>query len=239
MRCLGLIGARGGSKGIPRKNLVDLAGHPLIYHTFSEARKSKSLDRVVLTTDDPEIAELAKSCGVEVPFMRPAELATDTAVMADAIQHALEWLKEHESYTPDALLLLQPTSPLRRTKHIDEAVALFESENADGVIGLSPPQEHPWDMVYFEDGEMRFAREKYSELTNRQTYREFYYINGAIYITRTELFTAHKNFWAGRIVPYYMDALDSIDVDSEADLVIAGCLLRMRREMDEYAEGVG
>ena len=99
MRCLGLIGARGGSKGIPRKNLVDLAGNPLIYYTFSEALKSKALDRVVLTTDDPEIAEFAKSCGVEVPFMRPAHLATDTAVMSDAIQHALDWLREHEGYT--------------------------------------------------------------------------------------------------------------------------------------------
>src|SRR6185503_2468342 len=104
MRCLGLIGARGGSKGIPRKNLVDLAGNPLIYYTFSEALKSKALDRVVLTTDDPEIAEFAKSCGVEVPFMRPDHLATDTAVMSDAIQHALDWLREHEGYVPDALV---------------------------------------------------------------------------------------------------------------------------------------
>jgi CMP-N,N'-diacetyllegionaminic acid synthase len=229
MRCLGLIGARGGSKGIPRKNLVDLAGHPLIYYTFNEALKSKSLDRVVLTTDDPEIADLAKSSGIEVPFLRPEPLASDTASLADAIDHAVEWLRSNEGYIPDALLLLQPTSPLRRAQHIDEAVALFENENAGSVIGLSPPQEHPWDMVYFENGEMRFAREQYSELTNRQTYREFYYINGAIYITRTELFTTHKNFWAGKIVPYYMEALDSIDVDSEADLIIADCLLRFRQ----------
>jgi len=229
MRVLGLIGARGGSKGIPRKNLVDLAGHPLIYYTFSEARKSRLLDRVVLSTDDTEIAALAKSCGVEAPFLRPADLASDTAALADAIQHALEWLKANEAYTPDAILLLQPTSPLRQTKHIDEAVTLFQTENADSVISLSPPQEHPWDMVYFEDQRMHFARDKYSELTNRQTYREFFYINGAIYITRLELFAKHKNFWAGKITPYHMDALDSIDVDSEADLVIADCLLRRRQ----------
>ena len=152
MRCLGLIGARGGSKGIPRKNLVDLAGHPLIYYTFTEALKSESLDRVVLTTDDAEIAELARTCGVEVPFLRPEHLASDTASLADAIEHAVEWLREHDGYVPDALLLLQPTSPLRQAKHIDEAIALFERENAGSVIGLSPPQEHPWDMVYFENG---------------------------------------------------------------------------------------
>ena len=230
MRCLGLIGARGGSKGIPRKNLVDLAGHPLIYYTFVEALKSKLLDRVVLTTDDPEIAELAKSLGVDVPFLRPPELASDTAALADAIQHALDWLKEHEGYAPDAILLLQPTSPLRQTKHIDEAIKLFQTENAGSVISLSPPQEHPWDMVYFEDEQMHFARDKYSELTNRQTYREFFYINGAIYITSVELFAKHKNFWTGKIIPYYMNALDSIDVDSESDLVIADCLLRQRQQ---------
>jgi len=148
MRCLGLIGARGGSKGIPRKNLVDLAGHPLIYYTFNEARKSKLLDRVVLSTDDPEIAALAKSCGVEVPFLRPAHLASDTAVLADAIQHALEWLQDHEGYAPDAILLLQPTSPLRQTRHIDEALTLFQNENADSVISLSSPQEHPWFIAF-------------------------------------------------------------------------------------------
>lgn len=228
MRCLGLIGARGGSKGIPRKNLVDLAGHPLIYYTFREAQQSKLLDRVVLTTDDPEIADLARRSGIEVPFLRPAQLASDTAALGDAIQHAIDWLHDHEGYKPDAILLLQPTSPLRTSKHIDEALTLFETEGADSVIGLSSPQEHPWDMVYLEDQQMHFARDKYSELTNRQTYREFFYINGAIYITRTELFAAHRHFWGGRIVPYHMDVLDSIDVDSESDLVIADCLLRRR-----------
>src|SRR6185369_679302 len=113
MRCLGLIGARGGSKGIPRKNLVDLAGHPLISYTFREAQQSKLLDRVVLTTDDEEIADLARQSGIEVPFLRPENLASDTAALGDAIQHALEWLLEHEGYKPDAILLLQPTSPLR------------------------------------------------------------------------------------------------------------------------------
>src|SRR6266850_1324840 len=232
MRFLGLIGARGGSKGIPRKNLIDFGGKPLIYHTLSEAVKSKLLDRVVLTTDDQEIAEFAAALGVEVPFIRPAHLATDTAILSDVIQHSIDWLKTEDNYVPDAILLLQPTSPLRRAQHIDEAVSLYQKENADTVISLSHPQEHPWDMVYFEDGQMRFALDKYSQLTNRQMYKRFYFINGAIYITRLDLFTAHQNFWSGRIVPYYMDTLDSIDIDSEADFVIADCLLRRRRQMD-------
>lgn len=232
MLFLGLIGARGGSKGVPRKNLIDLAGRPLISYTFSEALKSKLLDRVVLTTDDAEIANLARSMGVEAPFLRPDYLATDTALMADVIAHALDWLKTGQNYSPDAILLLQPTSPLRRVQHIDEALSLYQSENADSLIALSEPQEHPWDMVYFEDGRMKFALDKYEDLTNRQTYKSFYYINGAIYITRRELFAAHKNFWGGKIVPYYMDTLDSIDVDTEADLIIADGLLRRRQEQE-------
>lgn len=232
MRFLGLIGARGGSKGIPRKNLIDLAGRPLIYYTFHEALKSKLLDRIVLTTDDQEIAGLAESLGVEAPFIRPAHLATDTAIMSNVIQHALDWMKTEENYAPDAILLLQPTSPLRRGQHIDEAISLYQEEKADTVISLSNPQEHPWDTVYFEDEQMKFALDKYADLTNRQTYRRFYYINGAIYITTLELFRVRQNFWGGKIVPYFMDTLDSIDIDNEADLVIADCLLRRRQQMD-------
>ena len=232
MRVLGLIGARGGSKGVPRKNLVEVAGKPLISYTFEEAAKSAGLDRIVLTTDDEEIAALARSMHVEVPFLRPEHLATDAAVMADVVMHALDWLKKEEDYSADAILLLQPTSPLRRVEHIDEALALYEREEADSLVSLSEPQEHPWDMVYMENERMKFALDKYEDLTNRQTYKTFYYINGAIYITRLNLFRSDKNFWGGRVVPYYMDTLDSIDVDTESDLVIADCLLRRRREQD-------
>lgn len=235
MRFLGLIGARGGSKGIPKKNLTDLAGKPLIYYTFAEARKSTLLDRIVLTTDDEEIANLARSCGVDAPFLRPAHLATDTAVMSDVIQHALDWLKNEQQYVPDAILLLQPTSPLREARHIDEALTLFATTQADSVIGLSEPQEHPWDMVYLEDDSVRFALNKYESLTNRQEYRTFYYINGAIYITRLQMFLDHRNFWGGKVVPYYMDVLASIDVDTESDLIIADCLMRRRRSTEGNA----
>src|ERR1043165_5153854 len=134
MRVLAFIGARGGSKGILRKNLVDVAGHPLIHYTFDEARKSQRLDRIVLSTDDEEIAQYGRAAGIEVPFMRPAELASDSAALADAIAHGLDWLKAEEGYVPDAVLLLHPTSPLRTAAHIDESLALYESEAADTVI---------------------------------------------------------------------------------------------------------
>lgn len=231
MRVLGFIGARGGSKGIARKNLVELDGNPLLYYTLTEAKQSNLLDRVVLSTDDVEIAALGTAVGVEVPFLRPTELATDSAALSAAIQHTLDWLKANDNYTPDAILLLQPTSPLRRMQHIDEAILLYQKENADTLISLSHPQEHPWDMVYFEDGEMKFALNKSIELTNRQDYRQCQYINGAIYITRLELFTKYQNFFSGKIVPYMMSTIDSIDIDSEADLTIADCLLKRRRQL--------
>lgn len=232
MRFLGLIGARGGSKGIPRKNLTDLAGKPLISYTFDEALKSASLDRVVLSTDDHEIASLARESGVEVPFMRPEHLASDTAVMSDVIEHAIDWLNTNEDYNADAIVLLQPTSPLRKAIHIDEAVEIFQKQNADSVISLSDPLEHPWDMVYLKDDSVKFALDKYEDLTNRQDYQRFYYINGAVYITKTAMFREHKNFWGGRVVPYSMDTIESIDVDTDADLIIADCLLRLRHEKE-------
>jgi len=228
MRVLGLICARGGSKGIPGKNLVSLAGQPLITYSLEAAHESKLLDRVVLSTDDEEIASLGRKSGAEVPFLRPEELASDTALLSDVVDHAIKWLANNQDYRPDAILLLQPTSPLRRACHIDESIHLFDTENADTVISLSPPQEHPWDMVFFDDGKMKFALDKSIELTNRQSYRQFKYINGAIYITRSDLFAQNQNFFSGKIVPYHMDTIDSIDVDSEADMMIADCLLRLR-----------
>jgi N-acylneuraminate cytidylyltransferase len=125
IRTLGLIPARGGSKGIARKNLTCLAGRPLIAHTIESAKKASSLDRVIVSTDDEEIAAVARSFGAEVPFMRPAELAEDATPDLPVFVHALEWLQQHEGYTPAFVAHLRPTSPLRTAQHIDEAVSLL------------------------------------------------------------------------------------------------------------------
>ena len=134
--CLGIIPARGASKGIPGKNIINVAEKPLLQYTIEAAQKSKFLNRVLLSTDDKKIAEVGKIFCVEVPFMRPTKLAQDDTPAIDVILHALDWLKQNDSYQPDAVVLLQPTSPLRTEKHIDKAIQLFLDKNADTVVSV-------------------------------------------------------------------------------------------------------
>ena len=228
MRFLGLIPARGGSKGIPRKNLVDLAGQPLISYTIRESLNSARLDRVVLSTDDQEIADLGKALGADVPFLRPAHLAADHSPMIGVVVHALEWLKLNEGYNPDAIVLLQPTTPLRTASHVDQAIKQFETEDVDSLISVSIPQEHPFEMVHFEGQQMKFAIER-DNVGTRQEYPDYYFLNGAIYITRVSILLDQQTLWGGRVIPYLMDTLHCIDIDTESDLAIADYLMRQRQ----------
>ncbi|MCG8685357.1 MAG: acylneuraminate cytidylyltransferase family protein, partial [Desulfobacterales bacterium] len=154
-KVLGLIPARGGSKGIPRKNIRLLNGKPLLNYTVEAALKAASLDRVIVSTDDDEIAQVALKAGAEVPFMRPAEYATDTASSISVIKHALKWLKKNEGYRPDAVAFLAPTSPLRTTGQIDGTVDLLWNSKLDSAITICPVQDHPY-FVYSlnEKGEL-------------------------------------------------------------------------------------
>jgi CMP-N,N'-diacetyllegionaminic acid synthase len=232
LKYLGLIPARGGSKGIPGKNLVDVAGRPLIAYTFEAALRSKRLDRVILSTDDQAIAAAGRQYGIDVPFLRPPELAKDDSVLEDVMAHALSHLKKDGGYTPDAMVLLQPTSPLRRAGQIDAAIGLFEKEGVESLVSVSPPMEHPCDMAYFERKRMRMLFEKEGFLAGkqRQEYPEFLFINGAIYVFRVETLLARKSRFGDTVVPFLMPQLDSIDVDSEADLRIAELILKERAE---------
>lgn len=144
---LGVILARGGSKRIPRKNIKLLSGKPLIVYTIEAARASRYLDRVILSTDDTEIADVAKAAGCEVPFMRPAELAGDSVTDLPVVEHALQWLKENESYEPDIVVQLRPTSPLRTAAHIDDAIELLAKHpEADSVRTVTEPEQSPYKM---------------------------------------------------------------------------------------------
>jgi len=227
-RFLGLIPARGGSKGIPRKNLISIAGKPLIDYTIEAALGSRRLDRVLLSTDDEEIAETGRRLGLKMPFLRPAELAGDDAPMMAVIRHAVGQLESAEGYRPMAVVLLQPTSPLRTAAHVDAAIELFLKEDADSVVSVSEPLEHPCDMAWFEKGTMHLALSAEERWKGRQTYPNFYFVNGAIYIVKTELIETANHPWGGKTVPFLMSPLDSIDVDGDAQLKLAGLLLERR-----------
>lgn len=152
-KVLGLVLARGGSKRIPSKNIKELNGKPLIGYTIEAAKKSKYLDRIVTSTDSDEIATVAKSFGSETPFLRPSEFAHDTATDFSVFTHALSWLLENESYKPDIVVQLRPTSPLRTTEHIDDAIELlYAHPEADSVRTVAEPEQTPYKMYHLDDG---------------------------------------------------------------------------------------
>ena len=222
-KILGIITARGGSKGIPGKNIKLLCGKPLIWYTIDAAQKSGALDRIILSTDDERIAEVAKSYGVEVPFMRPKELADDKTPHLPVLQHAVSWLRDHEQYKPDAVMILQPTAPLRQAFHIKEAVDIFQKSASDSVVSVSeiPAHFHPkWQFVLAGDSKLNiFTGEPFSQIvTHRQDLPKTHTRNGAIYLFKTELlFRAAPNFYGENVRGYQIDQKYNVNIDTMED----------------------
>src|SRR5690606_26912718 len=170
MRVLGLIPARGGSKGIPRKNIRLLCGKPLLQYTVEAALGAVRLTRIILSTDDEEIAEVGRACGVEIPFLRPAELARDDTPTLPVVKHAVQWLETRGEYF-DAICLLQPTNPLRRSEDIDNCIDLLERSHADAVVSVAPvPVKYNPHWVYFqgEDGLLHLSTGEAAPIPRRQ-----------------------------------------------------------------------
>lgn len=216
-KILGIIPARGGSKGIPSKNIIEIYGKPLIQYSIECANSSKYLDRTVISTDDLEIKAVAEKFGGDVPFMRPAELAQDTSKTIDAVVHAINWLKEHgEEY--DYLVLLQNTVPLRKGWHIDEAIEkLFESDEKS-LVSVTEVDENPVLMrTINEDGTVKNLLSLNSTM-RRQDFPKFYRVNGAIYIQElNEDFGLATSLNDGRLA-YVMNEKYSVDIDTYLDI---------------------
>ena len=223
---LAVILARGGSKGIPKKNIKPLNSRPLIYYTISEAQNSDYIDRLVVSTDDNEIAKTSKKYGAEVPFKRPEYLASDEATSIDAIIHTLNWLDENESFSPEYVMLLQPTSPLRRVKDIDDSIEQLIENKGDSLISLKESEKHPYWMMEIQEGLVEPFSEKKEEYSRRQDLPAVYEINGAIYLARTDLLLEEKTLSPGDTLPYVMPKERSIDIDDIFDWKIAELLLK-------------
>lgn len=213
-RLLAIVPARGGSKGVPRKNLREAGGLPLIAWTLRAALASQHIDRTVVSTDDPEIATVARLHGAEVPFMRSAELADDRAPTIDVVLDALQRLPGH-----DWVLLLQPTSPLRTTADIDGAIAQCIRLGAPSCVSVCPAQESPyWMYSTTEGGQLRPLLPQ-SAHTRRQDLPPAYSLNGAIYLARTDWLVHERAFVRPSTIAYVMPVERSLDIDTEADLV--------------------
>ncbi len=224
---LGLIPARGGSKGLPRKNIKSLLGKPLIAWTIEQALASKYLDRVVVSTDDKEIAEISKKYGADVPFIRPKELAEDNAKGIDVVLHAIDWFRENNKRKQyDLIMLLQPTSPLRITEDIDKAIELLFLKEAKAIVSVCEVDHHPlWVNTLPEDGCMRnFIRQEIMN-KNRQELPVFYRLNGAIYLAYCNYLKEQKGFFGDKTFAYIMPRERSIDIDDEIDLKLAEVMM--------------
>jgi CMP-N-acetylneuraminic acid synthetase len=228
MRILGLIPARGGSKGIPRKNLRPLLGKSLVERAHESAVASQALDRVILSTDDEEIREQALRHGLEAPFLRPAEIAGDRSPMIDVALHALDWLAAAGAEF-DALMLLQPTSPLRRPEHIRQAVALLPEHDAVCTIAPLPLHQCPHYVVKIgDDGLMQYFLPDAARYTRRQDVPQAYWRDGTIYLTRTEVLRRVRNFYGERCAPLVLPADEIVTIDEPADWELAERALTRR-----------
>lgn len=219
---LSLIPARGGSKSIPRKNIRPFAGHPLIAYSIAAGLASGRISRVIVSTDDEEIAATARQYGAETPFLRPKELAKDDTPDLPVFQHALNWLREHEGYQPEIVVQLRPTSPFRRVRHIDTAVQrLLEQPKADSVRTVCTPFQNPFKMWRVgEDGYMRpLMQINHPEPYNlpRQSLPEVYWQTGYVDAAWADTILSKNSMTGERILPLVIDASEWVDIDSPDD----------------------
>ena len=229
---LAIIPARGGSKGIPRKNLLVLAGKPLIVHTIEHALQARSVDRVVVSTDDPEIAAVSKQYGAEV-IWRPAEISGDTASSESALLHALDFLERTEGYRPALVVFLQCTSPIRHPKDIDQAVQTLLDEDADSLLSVVPFHLFIWRLV---DGQGQPVDYDHRHRPRRQDRQPEYMENGSIYVFKPWVLRRFNNRLGGKIALYVMDGWSSVDINTLRDFELCEWIASRMHHLDSRAQ---
>jgi CMP-N,N'-diacetyllegionaminic acid synthase len=217
-----LIPARGGSKGLQKKNIRALAGKPLIVWSIEHALATPKISRVIVSTDDEEIAEVARSAGADVPFVRPVELAQDTSGTEPVMLHALNWLS-HKGKEPLNLVLLQPTSPLRKSGAVIAAIEQFEADSADSLLSVCSNHHFFWKKAPNPSALYDFLnRPRRQDIKSEDRwYRE----TGSIYITRSEILRKYKNRLGGRITMFEMSEDESFEIDTKTDLIVMSALM--------------
>lgn len=225
-KILAIIPARGGSKTIPRKNVKNICGKPLIAWTIDHAIKCKYLDKIIVSTDDLQISEISKEFGAEVPFLRPNKIAEDDSPTIDAIIHTLNFLEKNE-YNPEIVVLLQPTSPLRTVQDIESALNLFfkYEKTCSSIVSVSEFDHSPYLSLKIEKGYLKpnFGEEYFNK--RRQDIPQLYKPNGSIYISNNNNIRKFRGFFGNKIVPYVMPQERSVDIDTIIDFKLAEFML--------------
>jgi len=228
---LAVIPARGGSKRLPRKNILPLAGHPVIAYTIKAAAEARRLTHWLVSTDDEEIAEVAKAYGAPVPFLRPAAIAGDKDRNSAVVRHAMDWMERACGLRYDILMLLQPTCPIRKSAHIDEAVELLWASDLDTLASVKGP-------IYKRDPYIKAIRngvlEPYNPAEDPHAWEPCYTYNASIYAMKRNFFLREERFVSQRSVPLVMDRFHSADIDEEIDLLVAE-LYMQRLDLSPFA----
>jgi len=229
-KIIAIIPARGGSKGILRKNIIELRGRPLIDYTIQPARSVSRIEHLIVSTDDDEIAKISKQLGADVPFMRPKVLATDKAESAPVIIDAVERMELLKGITYDSILMLQPTSPLRTSEHIEKALDLFYSQTCDSVVTVvSVGGMHPFRMKRLVgDRLVNYIDQGFWDMRPRQVLPPAYIRNGAIYLIKRDLLLKDKKLIGEHCLGMVMSDEESVNIDTGLDLKLADLLLEER-----------
>lgn len=223
---LAIIPARGGSKGVPKKNIKDLNGKPLISYTIKAAIDSKIFEKVIVSTDSKEIADVAIFYGAEVPFLRPKEISGDLTSSDDVIIHALSYMQQ-QGIQYNEVCKLQVTSPLRNSEHLREAYNLFHEKNADFLVSVCECEHSPlWSGIIGADLRLDNFISDEVKRSCRQDLPTYYRLNGAIYMGKVKQFNINKSFLGKNCIAYVMEQSDSIDIDSQLDFTLAEIMIR-------------
>lgn len=226
---IAIILARGGSKSLPYKNIRLLDGKPLIYHTITEARKSKYLQRLIVSTEDSHIAEIARKYGAEV-IERPVALAQDDTPSRPVYQHVIGYLEEVENFSPDIIVVLQPTSPCRLVEDIDGAIEMFLKTDCDSVVSVCEAEHPPHWMFHMEGSRLKPIFKDWDRVTQRQIAPKTYQLNGAVYVIHRDVIMEHKKGVMGSNIRAFIMPLErSVDIDSELDLKLAEIVIKERK----------
>lgn len=222
-KVLAIIPARGGSKGVPRKNICLLAGKPLLAWTIDEAKKSKYIDRLILSSEDEEIIQEALKFGCEVPFVRPSELALDNTPGIEPVIHAIGMLEAYYDY----IVLLQPTSPLRKAKDIDGCIQHCLMKGAPACVSVTEAQQSPYWMYRLDDDiKLKPFVQNCDKINRRQDLPKLYVLNGAVYVAESRFIKENKSFLTEETIGYIMSKENSVDIDNAMDFLIANSVLK-------------
>lgn len=223
LKALTIVPARGGSKGIPMKNMAPIGGRPLIEFTFRSALKAGIPGRICLSTDHQDIREFGLSLGVEAPFLRPAELAQDNSSSLSVVRHALQWYRENENFDPEYIVLLQPTCPFRTPENIVEAFELIKQKEAESLLSVNLVAEHPCEYITRKSLGFSYVMPP-PDKPGRQHFPEVYFINGAVYMTSTSFWDRTGLLYDQEALTYVMSRDQSLDIDDPEDLAYANWL---------------